>query len=130
MLEIFSFLVKATSIDINEQLPLIIGSNYQMKIMTIAYVNGSDSTELYAIDNLWHPFLVSSRIQINGVTYLSQSNQPMTHYENHWKTKNPSKIKITDLTTSAPEQLNVDFKVRLSYKHFSHPDNFLIIFQG
>ena len=84
--------------------------------MTVAFMNGSDSTELYATDKLWDPFLVSSRLQIEGVTYLSQSNQPMTHYENHWKTKHPSKMNIIDLTTSAPEQFNVDFKVRLSFK--------------
>lgn len=84
-------------------------------------MNKSDSTELYATDNLWDPFPFSSRIKIEGVNYLSQSHQPMAHYENHWKTKNPSKINIIDLTTNVPEQLNVDFKVILSYNHPLYP---------
>lgn len=55
------------------------------------------------------------------LNHLSQSRQPMAHYENHWKTKNPSKINIIDLTTNAPEQLNVDFKVILRYNHPLYP---------
>ena len=84
--------------------------------MTVAYMNKNDSTELYATDNLWDPFPFSSRIKIEGVNHLS-----LAHYENHWKTKNPSKINIIDLTTNAPEQLNVDFKVILRYNHPLYP---------